>query len=177
MLLWVKKSRGWQKFKIEVSPFGGGWIKSGSSLVVSTTLVIFYFLTWGLSFLDRFTETIPEGCFCLGLIISWSLLTLFAPHRTTYGLCDCTHVPRPKGDAFAPQSRPAGFRGIDLLSWHPRFQKYWLAIVLIVEKLIILHIVYYVRNSLAPMPETNASGTGTLTHCLREELTSITIIP
>lgn len=65
------------------------------------------------------TEIIRGSCFYLCLIINCSLLTPFAPHRKTYRLCDRTHVPRPKGDAFSPQFRPAGSRSIDLLSRHP----------------------------------------------------------
>lgn len=72
------------KFKIEVSLFGGGWIKSGRNLLVaSTVLVIFYFLGKIISFLDgeisRITKVISGNCLLICLILNAKLFFFFNP--------------------------------------------------------------------------------------------------
>lgn len=82
-----------------------------------------------------------------------------------------------KVDTFSPQFHQASSRSISLLSCHSLFQKYFLTITLIVKRLQMFGIIYCVRNSLAPMPETNDFWiTGIWTRCLQEGWTSIVII-
>lgn len=139
---------------------GDGRIKSGRILLVaSTTLVIFYFLIQVISLFDgqisRITEIIPVNCFLLVLIISLNLFPLF--HIKQYrGIVSV--YPGIKVDTFSSQFYQASSRSINLLSCHSLSQKYFLTIILTAERLKVFSIVYCIRNSLAPMPETNNLG-------------------
>lgn len=148
------------KFKIEVSLFGGGWIKSGRNLLVaSTVLVIFYFLGKIISFLDgeisRITKVISGNCLLICLILNAKLFFFLIPVTQTIQ-SHFNYVPAMKVDTFPAKSHEAGPRFTSLPPHHLLFQKCLLIIVLVLKRLIMFSIIYRIRNSLAYMPRTNA---------------------